>query len=50
MTGGAVSMEMAEGMVTVVNGHFFKGMKKIIAGYFANARANKEYEKKLRGK
>lgn len=47
MTGGAVSMEMAEGMVTVVNGHFFKGMKKIIGGFFRNSRANKEYEKKL---
>lgn len=47
MTGGAVSMEMAEGMVTVVNGHFFKGMRKIIGGFFRNSRANKEYEKKL---
>lgn len=50
MTGGAVSMEMARGMVLVVNGHFFRGMKKIIGGYFANARANRAYEKKLSGK
>ena len=47
MTGGAVSMEMAEGMVTIVNGHFFRGMAKVISGYFRNARANKLYEKKL---
>ena len=47
MTGGAVSMEMARGMVLVVNGHFFKGMKKIIAGFFSNSRANKDYQKKL---
>lgn len=50
MTGGAVSMEMVNGMVTVVNGHFFKGMKKIIGGFFANAKANKAYEAKLAGK
>lgn len=50
MTGGAVSMEMVHGMVTVVNGQFFKGMKKIIGGFFANAKANKAYEAKLSGK
>lgn len=48
MTGGAVSMEMAEGMVTVVNGHFFRGMGRIITGYFRNRRKNKNYEKMLR--
>ena len=47
MTNGAVSMYMAEGMVKAVNGHFFKGMGMIIGGFFKNARANKEYEKKL---
>lgn len=50
MTNGAVSMEMAEGMVLAANGHFFKGIKKIIGGYFTNAKANKLYEKKLSGK
>lgn len=50
MTGGAVSMDMVHGMVTVVNGHFFKGMKQIIGGFFVNARANKAYEAKLSGK
>lgn len=50
MAGGAVSMDMVNGMVTVVNGHFFKGIKQIIVGYFANAGANKEYEAKLQGK
>ena len=48
MTGGAVSMEMAEGLVHAVNGHFFKGMKQVISGYFSNKRKNKEYERKLR--
>lgn len=50
MTGGAVSMHMAKGMVKVVNGHFFKGMGMIIGGFFKNARANKAYEKKLNHK
>lgn len=49
MTAGAVSMEMADGMVEAVNGHLFKGLGKIIGGYFRNSRANKEYVKKLNG-
>lgn len=49
MTGGAVSMEMAEGMVEAVNGHLFRGLKKIIGGYLRNAKANKAYEQKLSG-
>lgn len=48
MTAGAVSMEMADGMVEVVNGHFLRGMKQIIGGFFRNQKANKEYEKKLK--
>lgn len=50
MTGGIVSMEMAEGMLTVVNGHFFKGMGMVIRGFFRNQKANKQFEKKLAGK
>ncbi|EOT21606.1 beta-glucosidase [Eubacterium sp. 14-2] len=50
MTGGAVSMDMVRGMVKVVNGHFFKGIKQIVAGYFTNSRLNRAYEKKLKGK
>ena len=47
MTGGMVSMEMVQGMVAAVNGRLFRGMKQALKGYFANARANKQYEKKL---
>lgn len=47
MTNGMVSMEMVDGMVTVVNGHFFKGMGQIISGFFRNRKQNKLYEKKL---
>lgn len=47
MTGGKVSMEMAEGLVDMVNGHFLKGFGKVVGGFFANARKNKKYEKRL---
>lgn len=50
MTGGMVSMDMIEGVLLVVNGHFFKGMGGVISGFFANARANRNYEAKLSGK
>ena len=49
MTGGAVDKKMVEGMVEVVNGHFFGGLGKVIGGYFANGRENKKYEKLLKG-
>ncbi|WP_343082702.1 glycoside hydrolase family 3 C-terminal domain-containing protein [Blautia producta] len=47
MTGGMVSMDMVNGAVEIVNGHFFRGMGKVIGGFFANLRANKTYEKRL---
>jgi beta-glucosidase len=47
MTGGAISMEMVKGIVLIVNGHFLRGLKKIIIGFIVNARANRVYEKKL---
>lgn len=47
MTGGMVSMEMVDGMVSVVNGHFFKGMGKVIVGFFRNSIKNKKYAKCL---
>ena len=50
MTGGMVSMDMVHGMVNVVNGHFCKGMKQIIGGFFSNKKANKAYEAKLAAK
>ncbi|MFA9376976.1 MAG: glycoside hydrolase family 3 C-terminal domain-containing protein [Lachnotalea sp.] len=49
MTAGMVSMEMVEGMLVVVNGHFFRGLGKIIGGFFGNRKKNKAYEKKLAG-
>ncbi|MBR1635037.1 MAG: glycoside hydrolase family 3 C-terminal domain-containing protein [Lachnospiraceae bacterium] len=49
MTAGAVDMNMVKGMVTAVNGHFFKGVGRIISGYFKNKSENKKYERRLRG-
>lgn len=49
MTGGMVSMEMVDGMVEAVNGHFFRGAGKIIGGFFRNGRENKVFAKKIRG-
>ncbi len=48
MTGGAVSMDMVDGIVELVNGHFFGGLGKIISGYFRNSKLNKEYESKIK--
>ena len=48
MTGGMVSMEMVDGIVKLVNGHFFGGLGKIIGGYFRNSKKNKAYEAKLK--
>ena len=45
MTGGMVSMEMVEGIVTMVNGHFFRGLGRTIAGFFRNQRQNQKYVK-----
>lgn len=47
MTGGAVSREMTESIVTMVNGHFFRGLGGVIGGFFRNSRANKKYEQEL---
>lgn len=34
MTGGAVTMEMAYALLEMVNGHFFRGLRKFIGGFF----------------
>lgn len=47
MTGGMVSMDMVQGMLLVVNGHFFKETKEIIKGFLVNERENRRYEKLL---
>lgn len=47
MTGGQVSMEMAEGLLDAVNGHLLRGLRRLVVGYVANRRANRAYERKL---
>lgn len=47
MTGGAVSMDMAEAMRTMVNGHFFKGLGRLIKEYFRNNKNSKNWNKEL---
>lgn len=42
MTGGMVTMEMAEGILTAVNGHFFRGLGKIIGGFFRSGAKKKK--------
>ena len=48
MTAGMVSREMTESIVTVANGHFFRGAAGLIGGFFRNMRANKKYETMLK--
>ena len=50
MTGDAVSMEMARGIVDMVNGKWLSGTKRVIKGYFRNNKENRKYEKLLEGK
>ena len=50
MTGGAVSRDMTESIVTIANGHFFRGLGGVISGFFKNSRANKKYEARLNHK
>ena len=50
MTGGAVSMEMVNGIVDMVNGKWGSGFRKVVKGYFHNKRENRKYEKLLEGK
>ncbi|MDO4648700.1 MAG: glycoside hydrolase family 3 N-terminal domain-containing protein [Eubacteriales bacterium] len=50
MSAGMVSGEMVDSILTIVNGHFFKGLGGLIGGYFRNKRANKKYEARLNHK
>ncbi len=48
MAGGAVSQEMCEGIMTIVNGHaiaFFKGLGKIIRGFIRQKKVAKKASK-----
>lgn len=50
MTGGMVSMDMVEGIVTMVNGHLFRGLGRTISGFVRNQRENRKYIRQITGK
>ena len=41
MAGGMCTMEMAEGILTICNGHFFRGMGAVIGGFVRSGRKRK---------
>ena len=45
MTGGICTMEMAQGILTVVNGHFFKGVGAVIGGFSRSGKLHKTAKK-----
>lgn len=47
MTGGMVSMEMAEGILQMVNGQFLRGLGQTVCVFFRNQSRNKKYINKL---
>ena len=49
MAGGMVSEEMVDDILFIVNGHFFRGMGRLIVDFFKNLSANKAFVKKLEG-
>jgi beta-glucosidase len=49
MTNGMVSAEMVDGIVRIVNGHFFSGAGATVRGFVRNRRANRETARQLRG-
>ena len=42
MAGGACSQEMVDGIVKMVNGHFFGGLGEVIGGYFRQSKIMKK--------
>lgn len=49
MTGGVVTMDMVSGILEIVNGHFWKGLKQIVVGFFQNRKVSKQYLRKIKG-
>lgn len=46
-TNGAVSADMIDAAVEVINGHFLRGVTRTVIRYIANARANKATQREL---
>lgn len=48
MTNGAITMQMVEAIVMIVNGHFFRGVGALIRGAVRNARDNNTTRRELK--
>jgi beta-glucosidase len=49
MSGGIADMNMVHGIVSMINGHFWSGLGKVISGFIKNSRENKKFEKLIKG-
>lgn len=49
MAGGMISDKMVEDILFIVNGHFFRGLGRLIVDFFKNLSANSAFVKKLEG-
>ena len=49
MAGGMVSRKMVEDIVFIVNGHFWRGLGRVIVDFFKNMSINGKFNKKLSG-
>lgn len=49
MTGGAINLDMVDGILKLVNGHFLQGLGHVIGARLRLSKANKETKKKLEG-
>ena len=47
MAGGMVSRKMVDDIVFIVNGHFWRGLGRVVVDFFRNLSANSEFNKKL---
>ena len=47
MSGGMVSDKMVDDIVFLVNGHFFRGLGRLVVDFFKSLSANKSFMKKL---
>ncbi|MFD0865389.1 glycoside hydrolase family 3 C-terminal domain-containing protein, partial [Tessaracoccus lubricantis] len=47
MSNGMVSDEMIDGIVTLVNGHHFRGLRAIVGGFLRNRRTTRELTRQL---
>ena len=50
MAGGLVSRKMVEDILFLVNGHFWRGLGRLIRDYFRNRKKERDFVKLLEGK